>query len=163
MLRLIEEDNNFSNGEVPFVSDFIKTTGKVDEASFVVSVKSSPKGLFVVCEQFKGVVFAGSKLHDFLLQACKHYLAPGNTAYALYGIACQDGKLRIACDDEYTAVSWQDKSGAYYQKKLDTEDSAATTATSSNPLIPSPPTSGSSRAKRTPRTTELPPQGQTNS
>lgn len=160
MLRQIEEAG-FSNGSVPFVSDFVKQTGLIDEASFICTVKPSPNGLFVVCEKFKGVLFKQSSLHGFLLDALKHYTSPGVECFALYGIACEDGKLRIAVDDEYTAVSWINKAGLFTQKKLDDQD-ASLIQTASNPLIPSP-TASNAYAGNGTRTTGTQPRSKKNS
>jgi hypothetical protein len=110
LTRLVENDSTGDN--LPWVNAYLESVGEVDDASRVVSIKKTAKGYLVLCEDFKGFIFSGSKTYDALSVAFPVWKQHKELPFAIFGIAEMSGKLSLAVDNDFTVVPIFDKKGS---------------------------------------------------
>jgi hypothetical protein len=107
--RLVEDDSSGNN--LPWVNEYLDGLGEAEDASRVTSIKKTAKGFLVLCEDFKGFIFDGSKTYSHLLKAIPVWKINKELPFAVFGIAEQNGKLSLATDTDFSCVPIVDKKG----------------------------------------------------
>lgn len=145
----IKRIDDGSEDSLPWVNDYIDEVGQADDCSFVTSLRKTPKGYLVLAKDFKGFVFSGSKLYDFLVEVIPHWRQDGRLSYGVFAIAQQNGKVGLAVDDEVDSVAVVDKKGNVDFKS--TELILSSSQETSNPFmkgLTTPPTTDSEGDKK---------------
>lgn len=159
MLKRIAEDDSRGN-DLPWVNDYLETIGEPEDASRVVKMLVTLKGILVICEDFKGFLFKNSKSYDAIKEAIPIWKTQKELPFAVFGIASSTGKLGLAVDSDFSSVAIVDKKGNVDFKSPNGDSSSP--QSEPNPFLVNlitPPTTGlsedkektaSSRRKQTP-------------
>jgi hypothetical protein len=107
--RIGDDDQQGDN--LPWINEYLDSSGEPDDVSAVEKVKKTAKGLLVICKDFKGFIFAGSSSYEHLMAAIPVWKELKDLPYQVVGIAQRNGKLGLAVDDEFTCTSYVDKKG----------------------------------------------------
>lgn len=144
--------------DLPWVNEFIDLGGEPNFATFVTDVRKSTKGIMVIGEDFKGFLFKGSSIHDFLLEALEAWVTNGAVNYPLFAIALADGKVNLAVDNELEPSIWVVATkNKHWNQKRKKGKAGGWKVPKSNPFLPTPPpTSGNTRKRDTSSTIEPP-------
>lgn len=107
--RLVENDSN--GDSLPWINEYLDSVGESGDASRVVSLKITLKGILVVCEDFKGFLFKNSKTYDAIVEAIPVWKTQKELPFAVFGIAEKNGKLSLAVDSDFASAVLIDKKG----------------------------------------------------
>lgn len=106
-LKFFDEQSR-SNGEVPWVNEFIDSNPDVSDeyCSPIQCFVRSTKGWIVVAKDYKGFLFKDSSICKFLEEAIDYWKADPKNAVNLPGLflSCES-KPRIAFDDSFKNLS----------------------------------------------------------
>jgi hypothetical protein len=134
------ESNGNSLGTLPWVNEYLKQGGTVDDVFPVVSVYPCDTGLLVCCEGFKGFVFKNTNVYTNLLDALNTWIGDLNGVNALFVMPTKQGRIRLAVDNEISGAIWIRNQKAYEQK-LGNDMGDGSDTTNSNPFLTPPATS----------------------
>jgi hypothetical protein len=110
------EVNNTSEDRLPWLNEYINTTGEETFTLTVNKLISGTKGIIVLTDCFKGFLFKDSSIHNFLVQALSVWVTNAEIAYPLY--ACvENGSLTLAVDDEQAPIHWIKNKNTYEVKR----------------------------------------------
>lgn len=109
-MRFIEEDVRLSQ-DLPWINEYISVHGQEGDISVVEELILGVKGILVICKEFKGFIFRGTKTFEFLLAAMEYWKEVPQPGYALYGQALATGKIAIALEDSLDTIFTVDKKG----------------------------------------------------
>lgn len=132
-MRFIEDDIQSSN-DLPWINEYINGEGKPGDISRVESIKPTVKGLLILCKDFKGFIFSGSRTHNFLSDATTYWRKFPVPGYALYAKALESGKITIAVEESEDGIFTVSKKGEVEIKIK--KDSTQSTQENLNPFIP---------------------------
>jgi len=143
---------------IPWANDYIDQGGMPNSTTLVCHVRRSAKGIIVIGEDFKGFLFKGSSIHDFLLEALEAWITNGTVNYPLFAIALDNGKINLAVDDELEPTIWKVLTkGKHWEQKEKKKKGDGSNHLRLNPFLPvPPPTSGNTRKRNTNSTVEPP-------
>jgi len=156
-LKVIVASESDSN-DVPWVNEYLETTGEPGDSCVVISVKKTAKGLLVIGSKFKGFLFSKSAIAGFLTEALDAWVSNSTINYPLFMIAETGGKVNLAIDEELSPSIWvSDKKGVSWEQKLKKTRVSGLNTPKSNPLLPTPPpTTSSGRRIKQPDIAEQP-------
>lgn len=136
-----------SSDDLPWANEYIATIGKVGDSAFVTELILSSKGVIVITDVFKGFLFKGSKIYDFLIEALEVWTADTISYPPLFAIVAKEGKITLAIDDELEFSRWTvTKPNKSFEQKIKKGADSGSNATNLNPFLPiSPPPTSSGR------------------
>lgn len=141
-MKFIEDDNRSIN-DLPWVNEYLSGIGEEGDVSPVEEIIPSPKGLIVICKDFKGFLFKNTKIYDRILEATEHWRINPNPGYTLFAQALSSGKIAIAIEESLDGIFSVDKKGKVSVKCG--KDTTELDQNNSNPFIrtniPAPTTS----------------------
>lgn len=100
-----------SSDDLLWANEYVDTIGEAGDASRVVQLKNGQKGFLVLCQDFKGFLFKGSKTYDAIQAAIPVWKENAKLPFAVIAIVQQNGKIQIAVDDEFECTCVVDKKG----------------------------------------------------
>lgn len=136
-----------SEDNLPWVNEFVNTSGQRDISVLVRKMVKGQKGIIVVTTVFKGFLFKNSAIYGFITEALESWVNRSQTAFPLYAIL-EDGILTLGVDPDDKPCQWIVE-GNTYQQKLGKLDMVGINPMENPFLFPSPPTSKKVRNKET--------------
>jgi len=105
------EDNELS---LPWARDWYKSHSK-NPISRITSVRIAEKGLLILCEQYKGYIWKGSKMEAPVLKLMNTFQAYSEIQSAVYAQTSSAGTLSVAVDPETVGkFLWEENNEATY-------------------------------------------------
>lgn len=137
-LRFLSEQGS-QNRDLPWVNEYLKTEGKVGDASLVDSYISLDDKILVITKDFKACVWKKTEMYRLFIEAVEGYTAGNHDSPAFLLVAQKAGKVMFAIDDEDFNYTWiPTDRGHRLEKKHPVVDTA--TGKNSNPFLVLPPT-----------------------
>lgn len=127
-----------SNGELPWLKDYLIASPSINGTVFVVNtVHLGQKGVLIVTTHFKCFLFKSNPYYNFLKEALEVWVKKGIPVAALVWMVKKDSKtLGVLGIEDSLESSWEKKSEFLFSRNLGTQDFSFTPK-ESNPLLAS--------------------------
>lgn len=146
-LKPIGEPNK-SGDDLPWVNDYLDGEGKAGDTFPCTRIKLVSKGFIVETFHFKGFLYKDSAIFSYLEEALDAWVSNGGYNYPLFVTANKSGKISLAIDDEGEHTVWlYEKNKKLWTQKIKKEQDSGSEEKPSNPLLPTPPPTTSSRGR----------------
>ena len=116
MARKYLEEKTPSN-DIPWCNDYLKKGGNIDDVCVITEIIYASSGnLILVGTDFKGCLFKGSKILDFVVEALEYWISDIESyAPIAYLEAKAGGKVAFFVEEEELKATWKQLQNGYHQ------------------------------------------------
>lgn len=134
------EDIKPTEQDLPWANEYLDSVGVAGDVTRVKKIIPGQKGFTIIGSTFKGFLFQGSQLHDFLSDALSFWQTIKILPFGLYIEVLDSGKITLCTEEEETCIPVFTKKSKTVEIKWQKEsESGSQEKPLSNPFIPQSP------------------------
>lgn len=134
------EDIKPDERDLPWANDYLDRSGEAGDVTRVKQIIPGRKGFTVIGETFKGFIFEGSKLHQFIYDAIPYWVEHPSLPFGLYIEVLENGKITLCTEDaEACTIVASNKKKNIEVKWAKESESGLDQSVLLNPFIPQSP------------------------
>jgi hypothetical protein len=127
-------DDSSEKEDLPWANEFLEIGGEAGTLTTVTELIPGKKGIILIGKEYKGFLFQGSKLHDFIIAAMPSWKLAKELPFAVVMSVRSSGKIDVGVDHDQSCTVYVDKKGKFSLKPLGIVSSSQESA--SNPFLP---------------------------